>query len=211
MKLATTVAAASLLLSLAACTSSDDGKSTDGGKSTPAQQQSVVTYAAEYPAYDSAESLSEAADLIVEGTVVSSTVREIDIALPAGEGGGDPGADPGEGAKDADEEAVYVYTVYDVEVTSVHKGTAEPGQTIEVKQLGGTLDGVEYVENDTVPFTEGASHVLFLSTSVNPDVPHSLLTPVQSAYLKDGRELRSVHPDNQLAMTSGELADLTGR
>ena len=72
------------------------------------------------------------------------------------------------------------YTIYTVEVMQVYKGDVTVGNTIEMKQLGGTIDHVHYVQEDAMTIEIGNTYIMFLETYENS--PASLINPIQGIY-----------------------------
>ena len=72
------------------------------------------------------------------------------------------------------------YTIYTVEVMQVYKGAVTVGNTIEMKQLGGTIDHVHYVQEDAMTIEIGNTYIMFLETYENS--PASLINPIQGIY-----------------------------
>jgi hypothetical protein len=140
----------------------------------------TVVMQPDYPGYDSLEALYEHADLVIQARIAGpGESRE----LKPDAGGTDPAANPEAGAPAA--QAVphepIVVTVFAAEVVEVLKGTAKAGQTIEVKQLGGVLNGVTYVDASATSLLADTTYLLFLQTY--PNAPASLLNPQQGQYL----------------------------
>jgi len=161
---------------------------------------------ADYPYYDSPAALFAKADLVVEADVA----RESRVARewPQPGVGSDPVTNPQAGAPPGDEDTSVVITVHRASLVTVYKGTAKPGESIEVSQPGGRLDGVTYEVADAVPLT-GARYVLFLATY--PDGPADLLNPVQAQYRVDGAGNLTPVEGNDLALSRGDLDRLTAR
>ncbi|MFL1378321.1 hypothetical protein [Nocardiopsis protaetiae] len=198
MRTITLTAATGLVLALAACAAPD---------ATETAADDVVVYHPDYPVYDTPEDLLTSADLVVEGIITSSSVREIDILLPPEEGL-DPAADPASGVPDPEEEALLVFTVHEVQVTSVVSGDAEVGETIEIKQLGGVLDGVEYIEPGAVALEAGRPHLLFLSGVY--DVPFSLINAHQGAYsVESDGGFEPLHAENHVPISEDVIEEFS--
>ena len=102
-----------------------------------------------------------------------------------------------------------VITVRTFRLTRVFKGDMRAGSTLEVKQLGGELGGVVYVEEDAVPLDPSAGkYILFLQTY--PDAAASLLNPWQGQYfLEAGDRVRSLH-GNPVRFTIADLRRQAG-
>ncbi|GAA1458779.1 hypothetical protein NE857_27600 [Nocardiopsis exhalans] len=202
MRVITLTAVTGLALALSACAAPDTPETADG-----VANDSVVVYHADYPVYDTPEELLSSADLVVEGVITASSVREIDILLPPEEGLG-PDADPAPGAADTEEEVLLVFTVHEVEVTSVLSGDADVGQSIEIKQLGGVLDGVEYVEEGAIALDPGEPHLLILSGI--HDVPLSLINSHQGAYsVESNGDFEPLHAENQVLISENTIEETT--
>ena len=114
-----------VLAAVAGCSSAPDSRSDD-----------VITRDGAYLSYDNGEALAGAAELVVEGVVVSSEVRE--IPLTSGSDSTDPHANPALGATTTTVEMPpTTYTVATIKVERVRQGDAQVGSLVEVKQLGG--------------------------------------------------------------------------
>lgn len=166
-----------------------------------------VVYHASYPVYTDAGDLADAASSVVVGEVLSSEVREIDVAAPPESA--DPELDPSFGAPDEPEDAVLVFTVHQVRVTDVLKGDVRPGDVVEVSQLGGQLDGVVFREEGAPMLRAGQSYALYLQTYESGN-PASLLNATQAAYLElDEGRFRAL--DDSVPAVGAVVADLNAR
>ncbi len=134
-----------------------------------------------YPEYANAEDLTTAATDIVIGVVESSEVRKIDITAPSDSK--DPAENPTLGAEGDALDGIYVYTVLQLRVEDVRKGDHAPGDVIEIKQLGGSIDGKTYVEEGATALSVGSTYGLFLMSFRG--APASLLNSSQASYLQD--------------------------
>ena len=168
-----------------------------GGCAPSAGEETV--YHASYPTYASAGDLAEAASLIVVGTVISSEVREIDVAVQPADPD-NPDLNPELGSSDAGTDGLFVFTVYQVRVDEVLEGEASAGDVIEVSQLGGEFRGRSYREEGGSPSLKARrSYALYLSTYDN-GLPASLLNPSQASYEKSGeRGFESLDSRNPIA------------
>jgi len=61
-----------------------------------------------------------------------------------------------------------INTVNRLKVLEVFKGNTQPGEVIEVRQIGGQLDSVNLINSDFVPLTVGDEMVVFLG-GVDPE------------------------------------------
>jgi hypothetical protein len=182
-------------LVLAACAST-------GPQAAGAQS---VQYHADYPAYDSVDSLYKTADLVIEGTLTGTPqVRQLNPAA----GVSDPRLNPNAGAPGAANKAEpVVITVSTLTVTRVHKGAAKVGSTIEVKQLGGTLNGVNYSAEGVSAFRAQTPYLLFLATFA--DAPASLLNPEQGQYVLDAAGNPTRVSPHGVAVSTADLTRLS--
>ena len=124
---------------------------------------------ADYPEYDTAQSLVDAADLVFVGQVESVTNQMLDVKTEAGK-------DSMTGLAVADS---IPYTIYEIEVVTVYKGNIT-GTTISLKRPGGILDGNEYILEDATVVTLGNTY-LFTAVSFENSYP-SFLNSSQSSY-----------------------------
>lgn len=143
-----------LSLGLAACSSGDPAPA----ETTSTSPQVVQLDAGTYPHYETLDDLWAGANLVILGNTGTGVSVMKD--------GGAPGAS--------------VITVRKVKVTEVYKGSVAAGDTIEVKQLGGELEGVTYVEPGQVTLERNTDYVLFLKTSAGS--PASLVNLNQASY-----------------------------
>ncbi|HYN93484.1 MAG TPA: hypothetical protein VES42_06515 [Pilimelia sp.] len=146
-----------------------------------------VHYQADWQVFEATDTLFEEATLVVEATPTGPGVSE-ELHI-----GGEP-------------DETSVYTVSEVKITRVLKGSASEGDRIKVKQLGGEVDGVEFIEDETVYLAAEKPYLLFLETY--PDAPASLLNPKQAQYPKNAAGDFVSLPGNELTMTKAELARL---
>jgi len=163
-----------------------------GGCAAP---QGAHEYHPLYPEYMDAEDLAAAATDIVVGTVESAEVRRIDISAPSDST--DPVENPTYGAGEEAHDASYVYTVLQLRVEETYKGSRAPGEVIEVKQLGGTFEGEEYLEEGATALSIDSTYALFLMSFDN--VPASLLNASQASYIRDANgAFAPVDPRNSI-------------
>ncbi|MEU8423540.1 hypothetical protein AB0C15_21960 [Micromonospora sp. NPDC048835] len=189
-------AAGALLMAAAAaaCSAATDQPDT-------AAPQNVL-YRADYPSYTSDDQLFERASIVVQGRVESDRkVVRLVQAAPRGQALPAP--------VDAERREGMVVTVRTVTVSRVFKGDVKPGDTVQVKQLGGKLDGVTYTEEHGVPLLDNGQYTLFLETY--PDQPASLLNPVQGQYLVDADNSLHALPGNEIAVSVNQLDRLAHR
>lgn len=141
-----------------------------------------VTLSADYPKYDSLENLVDRADTIIKGKIIGSTYSELNITEK--NKSDDEFLNPG-GETD---HSTIPYTIFTVEIEKTYKGNAGQKDTIQIKQLGGTIGNTEYVLEDEADakLEEGKKYVFFLETY--PDSPASLLNPIQASYEYDDND-----------------------
>ena len=168
---------------------------------------STVTSQADYPSYATAGDLARRATLIVEARFSEEPRVEEEFPSDASDIT-DPQLNPNAGVPEQEQvtEIGIVITVHRATVERVHKGSVEPGDIIEVKELGGTLGGVRYEYADSAPIATGRSYLLFLETY--PDSPASLLNPLQAKYELDADGNPVSAPGNTITLTGIDLAKL---
>ncbi|MEZ0073767.1 hypothetical protein [Planotetraspora sp. GP83] len=169
----------------------------------------VITYHADYPAYDSADNLFNTADLIVEATVSTQPVSVQELKPDTA--GDDPKLNPAAGAPTAEVAQPpdpVVISVYKASVTKVYKGAAQVGQSIDIQQLGGKLNGITYQEEEAHALQQNQGYVLFLQTY--PDAPAALLNPLQGQYPLNAKGEPAQLQENPVALTSDDLNRLSG-
>ncbi|MFE9817922.1 hypothetical protein [Streptomyces sp. NBC_00236] len=150
-----------------------------------AETSDVIAYEADYPVYDSLDQVVEKADVIVKGTVVGSSVREL---VPETSTDTDPLANPQAGLSEeeaADEDPV-VITVSRVKVSEVLSGNVKPGDIVEVSQLGGQRGKVTYKEKHTTALTANGTQYVLMLAAHGPAAPYDLLNPEQALYTAGG-------------------------
>jgi hypothetical protein len=156
------------------------------------KEKTTVEISTSYPYYTSIEHLSQRADLIIEGIIMGSSVEEIDISN-----------------KKRDTKSIKdIYTVYKIKVTQCYKGDVQPGEIVEIKQLGGETERIRYACEDNAKFSVNNKYIMFLETYEN--VPASLLNPIQSSYgvvsdALDKETIISISDKNDLTLTMSDL------
>lgn len=174
--------AASVMMFLgASCTARPDAVTPSEG--------SVVYISADYPEYGSTRAAIDSADDVVVVEVGSS--RQV-VEYPEMDSSGTPLENPQSGVDVSDEdlEAMSVITtVTTVEVVEVISGDLEVGDSIEVSQLGGTRDGVTYVEENTTFLEDVESPELLLVLNDFGDGKFDLVNPVEGVLEVSGNEV----------------------
>jgi hypothetical protein len=140
---------------------------------------------------------------------------------PMGPSEGDPesnpnfGMDPDEAAeqeahaREFAEENPDVYTIYQARLVEVFKGTASADETIEVRQHGGTYEGVRHVVTDQHTYERGGSYLLFLRADPRVDgVPAIALNPYQGVYPVASNGSLELLPPNDIEITFSDLEQL---
>ena len=168
--------------------------------------QATVIYDPDYPQYASLDQLAKQADLVIRATMTSSRVEELNKAVaPPSD---DPAANPG---GDVPTDSL-VYTIYTFAISDCYKGCESSGDTVEVSQLGGVLNGVNYVFSDGDQFKTNKKYILFLNTFTG--LPAVLLNPEQAAYSGDTDSqgnYTSVNPKGTWKIPPGQLKKLFGQ
>lgn len=125
------------------------------------------TNEADYPFYATAQELVEAADLIFSGSVERVTCEVLDVRT-------ETGTDSLNGSSEAQG---ILYTLYEIKVSEVYKGTFEE-DTLTVKCPGGEVDGSLHISDDVSAISQGETY-LFLTVTYENTYP-SLLNADQA-------------------------------
>ena len=139
-----------LLAFAAACVGIGVKVSRSGGSK---DKTNVTILQTDYPEYDTASELAEAADLIFQGTVSNVKYQMLDVRT--------------EKEKDQDaglsETEAIPYTLYTIDVEKVYKGPLkEP--TITIKRPGGKFGNNEYIAENASDILTGRDY-LFITES----------------------------------------------
>lgn len=140
--------------------------------------KSEPTIHADYPYYDSLEALVVAADIIVEGRIMSSAVEMLDISNRTSA----LSSNGIQSLHDRRSSELTPYTVFNVQVTHGYKGILAHTETIRIKQIGGKVNGNKKVHPEgSADLKIGNTYLLLLESY--EDVPASLVNPIQGAYV----------------------------
>lgn len=150
---------------------------------------------ADYPFYATAQELVEAADLIFSGSVESVTYEVLDVRTESG-------TDSLTGSSEAQG---ILYTLYEIKVSEVYKGTFE-GDTLTVKCPGGEVDGSLHISNGTSTISQRGTY-LFLTATYENTYP-SLLNADQACY--DMNLPEAVNEENNGAITLSQILEALG-
>lgn len=180
--------------------SSDSQTSANGASEVLPKQEVLID--ASFPKYSSLGELENQADLIVEGRILSTTFKFLNVAQKPSDPGDarlNPGTDPAESP-------LIPYTIYDVEIQKVYKGVATEKETIQVKQVGGENQKTIFKVNDSTELKMNGDYIMFLATFDNS--PASLLNPIQASYqLVDNQIIAS--DKNTIKLNFKDLKQLT--
>lgn len=153
-----------LLAFAAACVGIGVKVSRSGGSK---DKTNVTILQTDYPEYDTASELAEAADLIFQGTVSNVKYQMLDVRTEKDQDAG------------LSETEAIPYTLYTIDVEKVYKGPLkEP--TITIKRPGGKFGNNEYIAENASEILTGRDY-LFIAESYENSYP-SLLNPTQSSY-----------------------------
>jgi hypothetical protein len=160
------------------------------------QKDDMWFYHADYIAYENQDTLTVSSDTIVSGTVIDRGVRKINIAIPVDSD--DPFINPSStkgmevnseiNSEDslsdlpAPGDKFLTYTVSKVRVSEVYRGNVSVGDVIEIKQLGGFIDGTEYRSDSEKYLSINEQYLLFLLEYADKGMPYCLLNPTQAQY-----------------------------
>jgi len=93
-----------------------------------------------------------------------------------------------------------LFTISNARILNVFQGSLTVGEVIEVRQLGGNLEGVTWTTNALANFSNGDEVILFLGLAASGH--YGIFFPMQSIFVvgNDG-ELSSYHTMNDLVLT----------
>ncbi|MFT4108104.1 hypothetical protein, partial [Propionicimonas sp.] len=154
----------------------------------------TLTMVADYPTYDTLDDAVAAADVVVRGTWITSAddVLEPDVSNMDGDAASNPqfGATPTE---QGIEDLQVPVTTSTVEVNDVLKGSIQPGQSIQVRQLGGKLDGVTYRESSTTLLADSSSSIVLLLLSRQDDGTYEMISTADGGWAVEGDQLSGLN------------------
>lgn len=172
----------------------------------------VVQMQADYPSYDTPESLLAEATIIVEGTVIGT---ETTVLLPRFEGDTaeeNPyqGVPADEQQKAIEKDGGVPGTVVSLRVDAVHLGEVSVGDEVTFIQTGGVIDGVRYEVAGEANLTTNSHYLLFGADSV--DGAFAVLGGAAGAYGVDGDAFVAQSPEAAPVekLTRSELQELMG-
>jgi len=165
-----------------------------------------ITYHPAYLDYPSVKDLQAGSTDVVQGIVVDSRSEWIDVSSKPRDPE-DPESNPNLGSESEQPNSEFLYTVYSVKVTDVADGTAKPGDVLEVRQLGGTVEGDTATADGAAEVTNGNEYVFFLVTM--PDGMAELPNPALSVFPVAADRTVTVPKSNTLGTEAGDdVADL---
>ncbi|SCW76145.1 hypothetical protein SAMN02910400_02304 [Lachnospiraceae bacterium C10] len=150
--------------SLVAC-----GKTGSSDHAIKKSANEVTVVKADYPQYNSTKELEDAADLIFTGRIVGKHSEMLDIRE----------TDSTDSVTGVKSDAKLPYTIYDIKISKMYKGSSED-KIIQIKCVGGTVDGVVY-ESDMANRMEEDGAYLFLAKTFENSYP-SLVNDTQALY-----------------------------
>lgn len=195
-----------LMLSSVACASVNKEAS---------EAQPVTIYATQdSPHYKSIDSLSEKASAIVRGRVIDTRVEAINdmVKSDSKDEQLNSGGNPPEVSK--------IYTIYTIKVDEAYKGKYKTGDTLEVKQLGGTVGNTTLVAEERADIAAEKDYVFFVATYAHS--PASLLNAIQGLYIYEqgvGQSAKAngeatitnAHEENDLALRVEDLSKIKAK
>lgn len=132
------------------------------------ENKEITVIHADYPHYDDAKELTDTADLVFSGKVIGISYEMIDIRT-------DDGPDPVTGY---DGEAIMPYTIFEIEIDEIFKGSWSDS-VIHIQRLGGHDGDITYELADAPEIVKDESY-LFIANEFE-DYP-SLVNIHQSVY-----------------------------
>lgn len=114
------------------------------------------TMIADYPMYDTAQNLVDAADLVFTGKVENIRYEMLDIKMESG-----PDSMTG-----LEEASKVPYTIFEINVSNVYKGNTTD-ETIYLKRPGGNFDTIVYELEGATPINQGEEYLFVAQTFEN--------------------------------------------
>ena len=110
----------------------------------------------DYPMYDTAQNLVDAADLVFTGKVENITYEMMDIKMESG-----PDSMTG-----LEEASKVPYTIFEIKVSNIYKGNTTD-ETIYLKRPGGNFDTIVYELEAATPINQGEEYLFVAQTFEN--------------------------------------------
>ena len=110
----------------------------------------------DYPMYDTAQNLVDAADLVFTGKVENITYEMMDIKMESG-----PDSMTG-----LEEASKVPYTIFEIKVSNIYKGNTTD-ETIYLKRPGGNFDTIVYELEGATPINQGEEYLFVAQTFEN--------------------------------------------
>jgi hypothetical protein len=155
----------------------------------------MVEMMADYPSFDENQ-LAESADLIVEGTALSSRGTVLTAHYEGDTEQENPmhGLTAEEQKNAITDDVVVPATAVTFRVDVVHKGPVQAGQEIVILQTGGAFDGVTHAVREEEPLQVDSSYLIFAGEG--NDGAYFILGGSAGSYIWDGNEaFVAVNPD----------------
>lgn len=180
------------------------------GGTSPAARPSEprqIEFHADYPEYSTLGDAVSASDAVVLVTIVESREELLPPEVPKG-GSAEENPQLGVDADEGKDELSVPITVARVKVTQVLKGSVKVGSTVDVMQLGGAKNGVQYREGGTVLLgeAEGNQFLLLLRSQGRR---FDLINPMQGAWIRDGQSLKALDGGTDVPFGVTNLDKLT--
>lgn len=110
----------------------------------------------DYPMYDTAQNLVDAADLVFTGKVENIRYEMLDIKMESG-----PDSMTG-----LEEASKVPYTIFEIKVSNIYKGNTTD-ETIYLKRPGGNFDTIVYELEGATPINQGEEYLFVAQTFEN--------------------------------------------
>lgn len=171
-------------LSMSACGKEPEAAETEG---------TVISVHADYPHYETAQELVDSAELVFSGKVEKISCEMLDVRTPSGT----------ESAAEVSESQEIPYTLYEIKITKVYKGSYED-DTIIIKRPGGQYGGTEYALDEAPDISQGETYLILAETYENSYA--SLLNVTQASYDMNAPEAYSEAGEGEITLS--QILDL---
>jgi len=175
------IALVSLTLLVTGCSNTQNSESSEN---------SDISYhvCVEYPTYKTIDELGDKADIIIKGYMTKSKVIDLNSASTS-------------------EGHFSIYTYYTIKITQAIKGKYQINDTVEMRQLGGEVNGEKLTSEGSIDFKMSPQneYVFFLR-----EYPCEMLNPYQGCYEynSESSEFTSLVAQNPIIPTVSELIRL---
>lgn len=161
----------------------------------------------EYPMYRNFEELVAHSDSVFNGEVASYEDKLVDTKAKIDVTGLTAEEREAVSINQNTDDAIFPCRVFKVRVTEDFKGNHEVGDIVEVKQLHGKKNGLDYSESGVVLLETGNEYLLFLQDYEGS--PSSIVNPTQGMYVEEnGAYVAPEQAETSIEVSESKLEEL---